>query len=78
MRTAGHTILLGRQLERGRIKVTLECSCGKVFAECLCQPGQESRAEALTHTEGKSDAALHITRMDELVKTVIAGQPCAA
>lgn len=78
MRTVGHTIQRGRQLDQGRIKVTLECSCGKVFAECLCQPGQESKAESLVYIEGESDAALHIATMDTLVKTAVAGQPCAA
>jgi len=78
MRTAGHKILRAHQLERGQIKVTLECSCGKVFNTAFCKPEDTSVTLEAVYAESQLDAARHIATMDELVKTVVAGQPCAA
>lgn len=79
MRTAGHTVLIALKQERaGYYCVTLECSCGQVFASKNCLPSEQAAAKELVFDEGHAAAKAHIGRIAEAVKTIQAGQPCAA
>lgn len=79
MQTAGHTVLLALKQERaGYYCVTLECTCGQIFAEKNCLPSEQGAAKELVFDEGQSAAKAHIARISEAVKTIQAGQPCAA
>lgn len=79
LQTAGHTALLALKQERaGYYCVTLECSCGQVFAQKFCLPSEQASAKELVFDEGQEKAKAHIARIAEAVKTIQAGQPCAA
>jgi hypothetical protein len=79
MRTAGHTVLIATKQERqGYYRVTLECSCGRIFAEKNCLPSEQDAAKSLVLSDGRAGAQAHISRIEEAVRTIKAGQPCAA
>lgn len=79
MRAAGHTVLIALKQERGgHYCVTLECSCGRVFAAKNCLPSEQEIAKGLVLEEGRKSASAHIARIDEAVRTIRAGQPCGA
>jgi|GEM_PF-4410699 hypothetical protein len=79
MRAPGHTVLIALKQELGGFyRVTLECSCGRVFAEKNCLPSEQDAAKSLVLSDGRENAQAHISRIQEAVRTIKAGQPCAA
>lgn len=60
------------------LDVTLECTCGRVFAAKRCLREQEQATHGAVFDEGREAAALHIARVQEAVKTLTAERPCAA
>lgn len=79
MQAPGHTVLIALKQERGGYYcVTLECSCGRVFAMKNCLPSEQEIAKGLVLKEGRDGANEHIARIHEAVKTIRAAAPCAA
>jgi hypothetical protein len=79
MRAPGHTVLIALKQELGGFyRVTLECSCGRIFAEKNALPSEQEAAKSLVLSDGSEGANAHIARIHEAVKTLKAGQPCAA
>lgn len=81
MRAFGHTILTATQSERGALKVTLECTCGKIFATRYCvlhDEEKEHKAQQLAYANGRLEAARHIAGVEELLNTLQGKEPCVA
>ena len=78
MRTAGHTVQRASRQVGRFVDVTLECSCGRVFAAKRCLVEQEQAMQSAVFDEGREAAVQHIARVQEAVKTLTAERPCAA
>ena len=79
MRTAGHTVLVALKQERGDYySVTLECSCGRVFAEKKCLKREQGAAKNLVIDEGREGANAHIAVINDALNTLGVKGACAA
>lgn len=80
MRTFGHTVQRAVVQTSDMALVSLECTCGVVFASACCplMDLDVQCANEEVYNKGKDKAAHHIALMQEVNKTSSPEQPCAA